>query len=88
MATNDSNREASAPAPTTATMAMESASAAVEKKRRRRRRRQDKPPVAARLVLDDQIKGDVGFLSEDLFHELFPHGELTMTTECRSTGTY
>ncbi|KAG9252707.1 peroxisomal biogenesis factor 6 [Emericellopsis atlantica] len=43
------------------------------KRRRRTRRRQDKPPISARLVLDDQIKGDVGVLSPDLFHELFPN---------------
>ena len=49
--------------------------AVADTRRRRRRRRQDKPPVSARLVLDDQIKGDVGILSEDLFRELFPHGE-------------
>ncbi|KAF4123062.1 peroxin-6 [Geosmithia morbida] len=44
-------------------------------RRRRRRRRQDKPPVPVRLVLDDQIRGDVGVVSEDLFQELFPHHE-------------
>ena len=49
--------------------------AAEDIKRRRRRRRQDKPPVSARLVLDDQIKSDVGILSEDLFRELFPRGK-------------
>lgn len=42
------------------------------KSRGRRRRRQDKPPVSARLVLDDHVKSDVGILSEDLFAELFP----------------
>ncbi|CAK7265553.1 peroxisomal assembly protein [Sporothrix epigloea] len=41
--------------------------------RRRRRRRLDKPPVNARLVLDDHVRGDVGILSEDLFADLFPH---------------
>ncbi|KAJ8119239.1 hypothetical protein ONZ43_g3773 [Nemania bipapillata] len=41
--------------------------------RRRRRRRQDKPPISARLVLDDHVKGDVGILSDDLFADLFPH---------------
>ncbi|KAI1280998.1 peroxisomal biogenesis factor 6 [Xylaria sp. FL0933] len=40
--------------------------------RRRRRRRQDKPPISARLVLDDHVKGDVGILSDDLFADLFP----------------
>jgi peroxin-6 len=41
-------------------------------KRRNRRRRQDKPAIAARLVLDDHVKSDVGILSEDLFADLFP----------------
>ncbi|KAK1977006.1 peroxisomal biogenesis factor 6 [Colletotrichum cereale] len=42
--------------------------------RRSRRRRQDKPAIAARLVLDDHdVRGDVGTLSEDLFTDLFPH---------------
>ncbi|KAI1333363.1 peroxisomal biogenesis factor 6 [Xylariaceae sp. FL0255] len=41
--------------------------------RRKRRRRQDKPPITARLVLDDHVKGDVGILSDDLFADLFPH---------------
>lgn len=41
--------------------------------KRKRRRRQDKPAIAARLVLDDHVKGDVGILSEDLFADLFPH---------------
>ncbi len=48
--------------------------AASDHKRRRRRRRQDKPPVSARLVLDDQIRGDEGLISDDLFRELFPYG--------------
>ncbi|KAI1500127.1 hypothetical protein F5X99DRAFT_258703 [Biscogniauxia marginata] len=43
------------------------------RRRRRRRRRQDKPPISARLVLDDHVKGDIGFLSDDLFADLFPH---------------
>ncbi|ROW11083.1 hypothetical protein VMCG_01107 [Cytospora schulzeri] len=42
-------------------------------RKRKRRRRQDKPAIAARLVLDDHVKGDVGILSEDLVADLFPH---------------
>ncbi|KAI0020161.1 hypothetical protein F4780DRAFT_381771 [Xylariomycetidae sp. FL0641] len=42
-------------------------------RRRKRRRRQDKPPISARLVLDDHVKGDVGIVSDDLFVDLFPH---------------
>ncbi|KAI1431082.1 peroxisomal biogenesis factor 6 [Xylaria sp. CBS 124048] len=40
---------------------------------RTRRRRHDKPPISARLVLDDHVRGDVGILSDDLFADLFPH---------------
>ncbi|KAM0279326.1 hypothetical protein ACHAQH_004673 [Verticillium albo-atrum] len=47
------------------------ASAALAK-RRRRRRRADKPAAAATLLLDGNVKGDVGFLSDDLFVDLFP----------------
>ncbi|GAB1310330.1 peroxisomal assembly protein [Madurella fahalii] len=43
------------------------------RRRRVRRRRQDKPAIAARLVLDDHVKSDVGIISEDLFAELFPY---------------
>ncbi|KAK4218234.1 hypothetical protein QBC37DRAFT_8298 [Rhypophila decipiens] len=43
------------------------------RKRRARRRRQDKPPLAARLIIDDHLKTDVGIISEDLFADLFPH---------------
>ncbi|KAI1203123.1 peroxisomal biogenesis factor 6 [Nemania serpens] len=48
---------------------------------RRRRRRQDKPPISARLVLDDHVKGDVGILSDDLFADLFPHLQQHETDE-------
>lgn len=41
-------------------------------RKRRRRRRLDRPPISARLLLDDRIKGEVGALSEDLFNDLFP----------------
>ncbi|ROT39719.1 peroxisomal biogenesis factor 6 [Sodiomyces alkalinus F11] len=40
--------------------------------RRRRRRRADKPAISATLLLDANIKGDVGYLSDDLFADLFP----------------
>ncbi|KAK8033012.1 peroxin-6 [Apiospora marii] len=42
-------------------------------KRRCRRRRKDKSPITARLVLDEQVKGDIGIVSDDLFADLFPH---------------
>ncbi|EKG11917.1 ATPase AAA+ type core [Macrophomina phaseolina MS6] len=43
-----------------------------QRRRRRRRRRQDKPAISARLLPDERLKGEVGLLSEDLFHDLFP----------------
>lgn len=54
-------------------MAVSDAAPVVSHKRRNRRRRQDKPAITARLVLDDRTKGDVGFVSDDLFADLFPH---------------
>jgi peroxin-6 len=41
-------------------------------RRKKRRRRRDKPAITARLVLDDNVKSDVGILSDDLFADLFP----------------
>ncbi|KAI9825287.1 MAG: peroxisomal assembly protein [Thelocarpon impressellum] len=41
-------------------------------RKRRRRRQQDKAPLSAKLVLDAQLKGDVGLISEDLLSALFP----------------
>ncbi|KAI0391208.1 peroxisomal biogenesis factor 6 [Xylariaceae sp. FL0594] len=59
-------------------------SRALDKPRRpkqRRRRREDKPPISARLVLDDHVRGDVGILSDDLFADLFPHLHLDGSDE-------
>ena len=46
------------------------------KKRRRkpgnRRQVRSKEPISARLVLDYQLRGDTGVLSEDLVADLFP----------------
>jgi peroxin-6 len=46
------------------------------KKRRRkpvnRRRLRSKDPISARLVLDHQLRGDIGVLSDDLVADLFP----------------
>ena len=46
------------------------------KKRRRkpgsRRQLRSKEPISARLVLDHQLRGDTGLLSEDLVADLFP----------------
>jgi peroxin-6 len=42
------------------------------RKRVAKRRQRNKPPVAARLALDPQLRGNVGVLSEDLATDLFP----------------
>jgi peroxin-6 len=42
------------------------------RKRVAKRRQRNKPPVAARLALDSQLRGNVGVLSEDLATDLFP----------------
>ncbi|KAI9788807.1 MAG: peroxisomal assembly protein [Candelina submexicana] len=44
----------------------------IQHRKWRRRRGQDRPPISARLLLDEGLKGDVGIVSEDLFAELFP----------------
>ena len=41
-------------------------------RKRRRRRHEAKPALSAHLVLDAQLKGDVGHVSVDLFEDLFP----------------
>lgn len=63
-------------------MASSSRSAVTSAKRRNRRRRQDKPSIAAKLILDDHIKSDVGIVSEDIFHDLFPNTSDGMSTQC------
>jgi peroxin-6 len=35
------------------------------------RRRLDRPPISARLLVDDRLQGQAGVLSEDLFTDLF-----------------
>lgn len=40
--------------------------------KRKRRRRADKPAIAARLFLDNNLRGEVGVLSEDLVSDLYP----------------
>ena len=42
-----------------------------KRRRRRRRRRLDRPPLSAKLVLDDHETDDVGLLSLHLFNQLF-----------------
>ncbi|KAI9722637.1 MAG: hypothetical protein M1812_001568 [Candelaria pacifica] len=58
-------------------------------RKRRRRRGQDRQAIAARLVLDEGLKGEVGFISEDLFGELFPgHGSVKGPDDAtRATST-
>ncbi|KAI9764498.1 MAG: peroxisomal assembly protein [Geoglossum simile] len=47
----------------------------IHRRKRRRRRRPDRPAISAGLLLNEQLKGDIGVLSEDLWVELFPkHG--------------
>lgn len=41
-------------------------------RKKRRRRRPDRPAISGWLVLEEQLKDDVGILSEDLYTELFP----------------
>ncbi|KAL9045697.1 MAG: hypothetical protein Q9214_001304 [Letrouitia sp. 1 TL-2023] len=41
-------------------------------KKRRRRRKIDRPPVTSNLISDQQLRGEVGILSADLFNHLFP----------------
>jgi hypothetical protein len=40
--------------------------------RRPRRRRQDKPAASAQLLLDERVRGEGGFVAEDLWADLFP----------------
>jgi len=44
------------------------------RRRRRagRRRLRNRAPISARLVLDRNLRGDVGVLSDDLITDLFP----------------
>jgi hypothetical protein len=54
-------------------------------KRRRRKglrgRARPRAPISARLMLNSQLRGDVGVLSDDLVNDLFPWlaGELIST---------
>ena len=38
---------------------------------KRRRRRATRPPISAKLVLDEQAKGNIGTISRDLYEDLF-----------------
>ena len=43
----------------------------IDHRKRKRRRRADRPPISARLTPSEQIKGNVGIISSDLYTELF-----------------
>jgi len=58
---------------------MDAHNGAVHPRKRRRRRRLDRPPISARLLLDDRMKGEVGILSEDLFNDFFPAAKSKIT---------
>ncbi|KAH8172003.1 ATPase family associated with various cellular activities (AAA) domain-containing protein [Sarocladium implicatum] len=60
-------------------------SSVIPRKHKVRRRRQDKPALSARLILDDHVKGHVGFLSEDLFSNLFPNRSTDEDQDSSST---
>ncbi|KAF1832379.1 peroxin 6 [Decorospora gaudefroyi] len=64
---------------------MDAQNGVIHPRKRRRRRRLDRPPISARLLLDDGIKGEVGVLSEHLFNDLFPGSRSRsagMASEC------
>lgn len=56
------------------------------RKRVAKRRLRNKPPVAARLALDAQLRGNVGLLSEDLAKDLFPQQSLQGESRERQLG--
>ena len=47
--------------------------------RKRKRRRSDCPPKTGKPILDEHVKGDIGYFSEDLLADLnpsyAPHGQ-------------
>jgi len=50
-------------------------------RKKRRRRRPDRPAISGWLVLEEQLEGDVGILSEDLYTELFPGSQTDLVPE-------
>lgn len=52
---------------------MEHQTISMDHRKRKRRRRPDRPPISAWLTPSDQIKGNVGKISRDLYTELFRH---------------
>lgn len=52
----------------------------MDHRKRKRRRRADRPPISACLTPSEQIKGNVGKISRDLYTELFRHEPLQEPT--------
>ena len=52
----------------------------MDHRKRKRRRRADRPPISAHLKPSEQIKGNVGKISRDLYTELFRHEPLEGST--------
>lgn len=50
---------------------MEHRTTSIDHRKRKRRRRADRPPISAWLTPSGQIKGNVGYLSRDLYTKLF-----------------
>ncbi len=50
-------------------------------RKKRRRRRPDRPAISGWLVLEEQLKDDVGILSHDLYTELFPGLQADLVTQ-------
>lgn len=55
---------------------MEHRTTSINHRKRKRRRRPDRPPISAWLTPSEQIKGNVGKISQDLYVKLFRHGTL------------
>lgn len=49
---------------------MDDLSNTLEHPKKRRRRIADRPAVSARLILDETLRGDTGFLSYDIYTQL------------------
>ena len=65
---------------------MELRTTPMDHRKRKRRRRADTPPISARLTPSEQIKGNIGNISRDLYTEIFrqkPLHEATLGTLTR-----
>lgn len=59
---------------------MDYPSTSMDHRKRKRRRRADRPPISAYLKPSEQIKGNVGNISPDLYTDLFRHEPLEGST--------